>query len=81
MAIWRALTKFFQLKFPLVIEKWELRKIKVHDVDPRFFEVISKNLEGLHMTTSANLNLEPASIDAVKVAANQIRKMVGLENL
>ena len=81
LAIWRALTKFFQLKFPLVIEKWELRKIKVHDVDPRFFEVISKNLEGLHMTTSANLNLEPASIDAVKVAANQIRKMVGLENL
>ena len=81
MALWRALTIFIQLKFPLVIEKWELRKIKDLEVNSRFFEVISKDLDGLHMTSSSNLDLGPASIDEVKLATNQIRNMVGLENL
>ena len=81
LALWRVLTKFFQLKFPLVIEKWELRKFKDLGVNSRFFEVISKNLEGLHMTSTSNLDLDSVSIDEVKVATNQIRNMVGLENL
>jgi hypothetical protein len=81
LALWRALTIFIQLKFPLVIEKWELRKIKDLEVNSRFFEVISKDLDGLHMTSSSNLDLGPASIDEVKLATNQIRNMVGLENL
>ena len=82
LSIWRKLTKLVQLRIPIVvevIEKLELRGSRDRGADSRFFEVVAKTLDGIHMSNSESLG--PATSEEVAAAANGIRKLVGLTNL
>jgi hypothetical protein len=82
LSIWRKSTKLVQLRIPIVvevIEKLELRGSRDRGADSRFFEVVAKTLDGIHMSNSEPLG--PATSEEVAAAANGIRKLVGLANL